>query len=176
MSTSTLNPERAGSEAPNRRKFLALLSTGALAVTAGVMTLFNAIFLKPRVTYGPPPKFRVGLPNSYTSGSSMAMADKGVVVRRDGDRFSAISLICTHLGCLVTVSELGFECPCHGSSYDQSGEVIGGPAPTPLNWYQISVAPNGELEVDTTKVVPSGTYMDLKAVAKEHQRKGEKKA
>ncbi|WFW29664.1 MAG: ubiquinol-cytochrome c reductase iron-sulfur subunit [Wolbachia endosymbiont of Menacanthus eurysternus] len=41
--------------------------------------------------------------------------------------------ICTHLGCVpvnyVTKDGNGWFCPCHGSYYDASGRVIGGPAP-----------------------------------------------
>ena len=69
--------------------------------------------------------------------------------------------ICTHLGCTVGVSDTGFACPCHGSRYDQDGNVTGGPAPKALAWYRVSVAPNGELEVDTNNKVPQGTYYNL---------------
>ncbi|MDM8335254.1 ubiquinol-cytochrome c reductase iron-sulfur subunit [Wolbachia pipientis] len=41
--------------------------------------------------------------------------------------------ICTHLGCVpvdhTTKDGNGWFCPCHGSYYDTSGRVIGGPAP-----------------------------------------------
>ncbi|MDD9331964.1 MAG: ubiquinol-cytochrome c reductase iron-sulfur subunit [Wolbachia sp.] len=41
--------------------------------------------------------------------------------------------ICTHLGCVpidhATEYGNGWFCPCHGSYYDTSGRVIGGPAP-----------------------------------------------
>ncbi|MGL9726503.1 MAG: ubiquinol-cytochrome c reductase iron-sulfur subunit [Wolbachia sp.] len=41
--------------------------------------------------------------------------------------------ICTHLGCVpvdhATKDGNGWFCPCHGSYYDTSGRVIGGPAP-----------------------------------------------
>ncbi|APR97904.1 ubiquinol-cytochrome c reductase iron-sulfur subunit [Wolbachia endosymbiont of Folsomia candida] len=41
--------------------------------------------------------------------------------------------ICTHLGCVPvdhdTKDGNGWFCPCHGSYYDTSGRVIGGPAP-----------------------------------------------
>lgn len=48
--------------------------------------------------------------------------------------------VCTHFGC-VPISEqnieklesdLGWYCPCHGSKYDTSGRVVGGPAPKNL--------------------------------------------
>ena len=71
---------------------------------------------------------------------------------------AAISLICTHLGCIVKEAEEGFSCPCHGSKFDEDGEVTGGPAPAPLRWLEISQAPDGSLMVDTNKDVEAGTF------------------
>lgn len=46
--------------------------------------------------------------------------------------FLALSAICTHQGCVIAPSRVGFLCPCHGSSYDAEGRNTGGPAPRPL--------------------------------------------
>lgn len=40
--------------------------------------------------------------------------------------------VCTHLGCVPNVKAEGWFCPCHGSFYDLSGRVLGGPAPSNL--------------------------------------------
>ncbi|XXN13654.1 MAG: ubiquinol-cytochrome c reductase iron-sulfur subunit [Candidatus Hodgkinia cicadicola] len=40
---------------------------------------------------------------------------------------------CTHLGCMPNVTEHGWVCACHGSSYDLSGRVTSGPAATNLD-------------------------------------------
>ena len=43
--------------------------------------------------------------------------------------------VCTHLGCIPLGHEGEFEgwfCPCHGSTYDTSGRIRSGPAPTNL--------------------------------------------
>ncbi|PWB82542.1 MAG: ubiquinol-cytochrome c reductase iron-sulfur subunit [Methylocystaceae bacterium] len=43
--------------------------------------------------------------------------------------------VCTHLGCIPTGHEgefNGWFCPCHGSTYDTSGRIRSGPAPTNL--------------------------------------------
>jgi len=43
--------------------------------------------------------------------------------------------VCTHLGCIPTGKEGEFDgwfCPCHGSTYDVSGRIRSGPAPSNL--------------------------------------------
>ena len=69
---------------------------------------------------------------------------------------------CPHLGCTVPecVSSQWFECPCHGSKYNQVGEKRGGPAPRGMDRFATSVNDRGEFLVDTGKIVqgpPIGT-------------------
>ena len=54
-------------------------------------------------------------------------------------QIGALSLECTHLGCLVNVVDQGFYCPCHGSEFGSLGEVWSGPAPRNLDWLPVSV-------------------------------------
>lgn len=68
--------------------------------------------------------------------SGMVIENKKMAVYKD-DKGKAhkYSAICTHLGCIVSWNELekSFDCPCHGSRFSgQTGNVINGPANTPL--------------------------------------------
>ena len=56
------------------------------------------------------------------------------VYRDDDGALHAVSLRCTHLGCLVrwNGAERSWDCPCHGSRFDVDGDVLEGPAVDPL--------------------------------------------
>jgi glycine/D-amino acid oxidase-like deaminating enzyme/nitrite reductase/ring-hydroxylating ferredoxin subunit len=56
------------------------------------------------------------------------------VFRDDDGTLHAVSLRCTHLGCLVrfNAAERSWDCPCHGSRFDLDGTVLEGPATRPL--------------------------------------------
>ena len=71
--------------------------------------------------------------------------DEGGLVSVDGkkaggyrDEKGTIHLVkttCTHMGCGLTwnSAERSWDCPCHGSRFSYSGEVLDGPAVNPLN-------------------------------------------
>ena len=63
---------------------------------------------------------------------------------------------CPHLGCRVPscATSQWFECPCHGSQYNQVGEKRGGPAPRGMDRFAMEVTPDGFLLVDTGSVIP----------------------
>lgn len=56
-----------------------------------------------------------------------------LLIRSANDRVTALSGTCTHEGCIVSQFDAPvFVCPCHGSRYAWTGEVVRGPAPAPL--------------------------------------------
>ena len=63
---------------------------------------------------------------------------------------------CVHLGCRVPfcLTSKWFECPCHGSKYNEAGEYQLGPAPTGLERFPISVDGSGNVLVDTSVRIP----------------------
>jgi len=60
-----------------------------------------------------------------------------IAILRTGQKIGAISLECTHLGCLLNVVDRGFFCPCHGSDFGPLGQVYSGPAKDPLPWHEM---------------------------------------
>ena len=91
----------------------------------------------------------------------------------------AVYLVCTHLGCTPNyVTDVvggsgvapdvaqdrgtrsgaeripnGWACPCHGSRYFIDSTNFYGPAPRPMDWVDISVAPDGYFVVDRGSIV-----------------------
>ncbi len=145
----------------DRRTFLTALGWAGVGFSGLIAGIGNLLYLKPAVNYGPAMNFRAGKPEDFNEGIKEIFENERVVVVREKKGFAAISLTCTHLGCTIRTSEAGFECPCHGSQFDNDGYVTGGPAPRPLEWYQVSLAPNGELEVDKSVKVAPGTYFTV---------------
>lgn len=66
----------------------------------------------------------------------LANTEKGVL---------ALSMVCTHLGCLFKWSDVNnrFECPCHGSKFESDGKFIEGPAPRGLDRFALEVDAGG---------------------------------
>jgi menaquinol-cytochrome c reductase iron-sulfur subunit len=68
------------------------------------------------------------------------------VLTEDGREFTAMSNICTHLGCRVRwiADQTQFFCPCHNGVFDKDGNVLAGPPPRPLDRYPVKVE-NGQI-------------------------------
>jgi cytochrome b6-f complex iron-sulfur subunit len=143
-----------------RREFLAGKGwLPAFLGAIGLAGLGSLVGLKPRVLPDPSEQFKIGPPQDFPMGSVRVFDEEKVAVFRDGQGMYAISLVCTHLGCIVTHndSEQRFDCPCHGSKFTLEGKVTKAPAPRSLDWFQIATLPSGQLMVDRGVTVPMGT-------------------
>ena len=60
---------------------------------------------------------------------------------------AALSMLCTHVCCECTFESGSGRifCPCHGSVFDDSGNVLGGPAPLPLPSVELSIDQSGNI-------------------------------
>ena len=154
----------------DRREFFVKLGIGGgLAALAG-QAAASLRSLVPNVSYDAPTTVKLGMPNEFPDGMKF-LPDQRLFVFRDGNVFHAVSAVCTHLGCTVRAEALPaietktvqgkplrlshrFLCPCHGSKYAGDGSNVSGPAPKPLAWYHLSVAPeDGQLVVDLARAV-----------------------
>lgn len=82
----------------------------------------------------------------YKGQAALPGMEKGIL---------AIYQKCVHLGCRVPSCNTSkwFECPCHGSQYNQVGEKKGGPAPRGLDRFAVEVSPDGVLTVNTGAII-----------------------
>ena len=138
----------------SRRNFLKLgaAALGALAVLE--ITAVGLVFLQPRslegefggvVTAGPAESFPPGSITEFPAG-------RFFLIRAQDGGFLAVYRRCTHLGCSVSwePSLNQFLCPCHGSHFDDVGNVVNPPAPRALDTFNIIIE-DGVIKVDTSR-------------------------
>jgi len=115
-----------------RRDFLKLATRGLLYFS-GLLGLGGLLrFLSYEPDPPPPARFEVGLAADYALNTRTLIPAIPAVLIHDSRGFSALSLVCSHLGCTVEIKPDDYACPCHGSRYDLSGNVTHGPASSPL--------------------------------------------
>ena len=149
---------------PTRRSFLNILwlILGGVALVEFVAVAFA--FLRPRklkarredtesvIAAGAVERFE---PNSVTA----FVKGKFYLARLGDGGFLALSRTCTHLGCSIpwVEKEMKFACPCHGSTFDITGNVIEAPAPRALDIYPITIE-NKIIKVDTRKQMKRSSF------------------
>ncbi len=138
----------------SRRNFLQYVGWGATLGTLGGFTAVSARFMFPNILYEPAKSYKIGRPQDYPEGVTF-LPDKQIFLVHYGKSYKALSAVCTHLGCTPNWVEerRRFECPCHGSIFDEKGVVIAGPAPRPLPWYLVTRTASGRLSVDERRIV-----------------------
>lgn len=102
---------------------------GSTTFTNGVVTLQLGLIPALTATNG---HLVLGL----TSGSRRA----DLTIINVSGNFRAFTSICTHEGCTVSGYSGGrMICPCHGSEFNQNGQVVAGPAPSSLREYAVTM-------------------------------------
>jgi cytochrome b6-f complex iron-sulfur subunit len=164
----------------SRRSFLRAAWLGALGAAVAGFSAGTIYFLWPSVSEGFGSKIRAGdkakIDADIKAGDGQAYVPEGrfYLVPYDeandtegiytdvaGGGYMALYQRCVHLGCRVPwcATAQWWECPCHGSKYNQVGEYKEGPAPRGLDRFAITVQ-GGQIVVDTSKIVtgpPRGT-------------------
>lgn len=88
-------------------------------------------------------------PLTDVGGAALVESIAGLflIARTSTTTFSTIDAVCTHEGCPVSNADGAvYVCPCHGSRYTRSGQVVNGPATAALRQYATSFA-NGVVTV-----------------------------
>ncbi len=133
----------------SRRDFIKLTTTGLLGA-AGLIGLGGLIrFLDYEAESGGNPVIDLGSASKYPPGSRTLLPDVPAVLISGKKGFTALSLVCTHLGCTVEQADAGFQCACHGSRYSADGKVERGPARLPLRALRLETTSDGRLLLHT---------------------------
>jgi len=136
----------------SRRDFIRLstrilLGMGAILGLGGLIRYFSY-----EPDQGSPSVYDLGDASGFLKGSRTIRAEvPAVIINQDGT-LKAISLTCTHLGCIIEENkdtDTGFTCPCHGSSYDAYGKVLSGPAQEPLKALRVEISDDQKVMVYT---------------------------
>lgn len=134
-----------------RRRFLELLFWVATAAGLGAL-------LAPLIRFAYP-VIRGQVFEKVKVAAAAAVGPEGVrfdyqdvpaqLIQLQDKSFAAYSLVCTHLGCIVKweTSKRDFHCPCHAGIFDENGQVVSGPPPSPLTKYKLLVE-NGDIYVE----------------------------
>jgi len=162
----------------SRREFLYYIWGASLALLLGETTGAIVWFALPR--------FRAGEFGGIFNFDPASLPQKGSPpvgfpagkfwISNTNDGLLALSMVCTHLGCLFkwVPSNNRFECPCHGSKFEANGKkIIGeGPAPRNLDRFAITVntpggavktsANGGPVKVDGASAIAIDTGKKIK--------------
>ncbi|MFN0179209.1 MAG: ubiquinol-cytochrome c reductase iron-sulfur subunit [Gemmatimonadales bacterium] len=125
----------------NRRDFIQRvegLSAGALALSLTGCTGFYYVNAELRGR-------RLLIPKAEFAKGRFVLVDAPgfqlplYVYRQDDGAFSAVSTKCMHRGCQVEPGGDHLVCPCHGSEYTNTGDVLKGPTEHPLQRFPVTV-------------------------------------
>lgn len=77
-----------------------------------------------------------------SAGGWLLIGNASTLVANINGTYVALTSVCTHSGCADnwSFSNSRFTCTCHGSVFNSSGDVIQGPANSPLKQFTTSLA------------------------------------
>lgn len=150
-----------------RREFLNWAWLGAMTLLTAETLGISVLFLYPNFKVGEfGGIFPAGIVEEVVpekNSTPIAYNDGKFWLTNTDNGIYAIYKICTHLGCLYNWIETTnrFECPCHGSKFELTGEFIEGPAPTSLHRFPIlAVDPDDGTTLATSPEDGSGWPLD----------------
>lgn len=125
----------------NRRQFL-----GKIRTLLGFLSLgFIGCKSSSERPY-PPRPFKITNLSELKEGANFFPVQR-VMLYKQGEALSALSMVCTHQACLLSPTEKGFSCPCHGSQFELDGKVVTGPATQDLLKFEVSIGEDGSVSI-----------------------------
>lgn len=139
----------------DRRAFLENTIYSLLSIMAGAAGVASAMYLfsppknRDRVTWtdvGEIPDLISDVPKQITfernrvdGWQTISRKETAWVVERADQSLTVFAPSCTHLGCAYHWESKRdmFVCPCHGSAFSRTGQVVTGPAVRPLERYEV---------------------------------------
>ena len=136
----------------SRRQFLGIAWGGSVALVLAQVGVALIKFIQPISTGGFGGSIYAGQIEEFAINSVNRVLAGRFFISRTDDGIIALWQKCTHLGCAVPWDEdkSQFHCPCHGSLFNEVGEVLSGPAPRPLDFFPVDIS-SGEVWVDTSQ-------------------------
>jgi len=126
----------------DRRAAMSWLGRGFLALWIPALGAMMAAFLKAPASETRPGErqLKAGKLSTLAVGDArmVSHADEPVFVVRVAEaEVVAVSAVCTHMRCVLRWQRDNstFQCPCHGGTFDKSGNVLSGPPKKPLRQY-----------------------------------------
>lgn len=151
LSTTTgrFRPEFSAS----RRQFLkSMIAFGGVVALAAVVSIIQEA--RPSLPTTSPSSLPAGAVanTNQVSAGSPAYFDypsgyPNVLLKKTDGNFIALSMLCTHVCCQLSYDPTGNQlyCPCHGSLFDENGNVVQGPAVVPLPNVVFTTDTNGNV-------------------------------
>ena len=156
--------------APSRREFLYYIWGASMALLLGEASAGLIWFAFPRFkegefggTFAFNPEELPGV-----GGAPVTVPSGRFHITHTPEGLRALYQVCTHLGCLPkwVPTNFRFECPCHGSKFQLTGDWIEGPAPRHLDKFVATVTyadgttvvtpiDGGPIELDLTQEITS---------------------
>mgnify|MGYP002630550197 FL=1 len=140
----------------NKRSFIKKAILGIASLEIGFL-VFDVFRSKPKINLssnwfmaGRIDDYEKNMLYPFTSGKFyLSIMDDGGVL--------AISIVCTHLGCIVRPVNDEFLCPCHASAFNKYGEVLSPPATRALDVFPV-VIDNGEIFVNINDTIKRKSF------------------
>jgi Rieske Fe-S protein len=135
----------------NRGEFLKLSCTGCMLSAAGLLSVTQLLSCAPgtgmHIYKAPVTDKTIAVPEAQVSNDAVTIVrgkgmDYDIALRRgtEAGTYEALLLRCTHFSNPVQPAGKDYVCNLHGSRFDAHGEVLNGPASTPLTHLPCTVA------------------------------------